>query len=176
MKIRITIGVLVLMALMSFTNPLRKENIHVSAQVEDPSLKLPEGQDLTLFGLVGLARGQTARLTVVNLRRAPKLELTPEQVVTQIPCRVRLRFVDQRGNTIARSVESIIPENGAFLDLPFSTAVPNGFEEKRIEVRAIVRQLSRAEDERHRCATIATLEIFDNESGHTAVIYPELPQ
>lgn len=176
MKRRITKVMLIAMALIATAIPVSRETIRANAQQEESAEVATRGRDLTFFGMIGLARGQTARLTVFNLRSVPTLEPTPDQVVTLIPCSIRLRFVDQRGNTIVRSVESILPGTGAFLDLPFHEAIPRGFEGKRIEIRAIVRALSRPEDERRRCATISTLEIFDSETGRTSVIYPESPR
>ena len=156
-----------------------------NAQEEESLSVARRDRAFTLFGLIGLARGQTARLTVVNLRRraaaeptaealAPTSEPTAAQLVT-VPCSVRLRFLDQRGNTIARSIETIMPGDGAFLDLPFHEAIPPGFDGKRFEIRAVVHVLRRP-DETRRCATISTVEIFDNENGRTNVIYPEPPR
>jgi hypothetical protein len=176
MKRGITVTMLIAMALVATAVPVSRETLRASAQQEESAEVAASGRNLTLFGMIGLARGQTARLNVVNLRSTPTVELTPDQVVTLVPCSIRLRFVDQRGNTIARSVENIVPGTGAFLDLPFAEATPRGFEGKRIEIRAIVRALGRPEDERRRCATLATLEIFDSETGRTSVIYPESPR
>jgi hypothetical protein len=176
MKRRIITAMLVAIALIATAISVSRETIHANAQQEESAEVAARSRDLTLFGMIGLARGQTARLNVVNLRSVPALEPTPDQVVTLVPCTIRLRFVDQRGNTIVRSVENILPGAGAFLDLPFHEAIPRGFEGKRIEIRASVRALSRPDDERRRCATISTLEIFDSETGHTSVIYPESPR
>jgi hypothetical protein len=157
--------------------PVRHDSVRANAQQEaSVELVARRSRNLTLFGMVGLGRGQTARLNVVNLRRTPTLELASDQVITHIPCSVRLRFLDQRGNTIARAVENVIPGTGAFVDLAFHEAIPRGFDGKRIEIRADVRVLSSPEDERRSCSTLSTLEIFDNETGRTSVIYPESPR
>jgi hypothetical protein len=176
MKRRIIIGMLIAMAIVATATPVRRESIRANAQQEESLNAAARGRNLTLFGMIGLGRGQTARLNVVNLRSVPALEPATDQVITLVPCTVRLRFLDQRGNTIARSVEHILPGNGAFLDLPFHEAIPRGFEGKRIEIRAIVRALSPPEDERRSCATLSTLEIFDSETGRTSTIYPESPR
>lgn len=176
MKRRMIIGMLIGLAIAATAMPVRRESISANAQQEESVYAATRGRNLTLFGMIGLGRGQTARLNVVNLRTVPAIEPVSDQVVTLIPCSVRLRFLDQRGNTIARSVENIMPGNGAFLDLPFHEAIPRGFEGKRIEIRAIVRPLSPPEDERRGCATLSTVEIFDNETGRTSVVYPESPR
>lgn len=186
MKRRITIAVLFTIVLVAIAAPAGWQTTRANAQQEESISAAPRDRAVTLFGMIGLARGQTARLNVVNLRSVraaeptadqavPTSEPTAHQLVTPVPCSVRLRFLDQRGNTIARSVESIMPGDGAFLDLPFHDAIPRGFEGNRFEIRAIVQVLRRPEDTR-RCATISTLEIFDSETGRTNVIYPEPPR
>ena len=189
MKKRMTVAMalaLTMAALVVIAAPTGWQSTRANAQQEESIAATSRDRAFTLFGMIGLARGQTARLNVVNLRRVaaavPAAEEaestagpTAHQLVTPVPCNVRLRFLDQRGNTIARSVESIMPGDGAFLDLPFHEAVPAGFEGKRFEIRAIVHVLRRP-DETRRCATISTLEIFNNETGHTDVIYPEPPR
>ncbi len=179
MKKRITTALLLTTALVAFVAPVGSQTIRNRApEAEAAAPAAGRGRAFTLFGMIGLARGQSARLNVVNLRTVPAPDPTIDDaslVTTPVPCHVRLRFLDQRGNTIARSTESILPGDGAFLDLSFQDAVPPGFEGKRFEIRAIVQVLTRPELTR-RCATISTLEIFDNETGRTNVIYPEPPR
>ena len=184
MKKRITIATLLTMALVALASSAGWQSISANAQEQEPvAAATARGRAVTLFGLIGVARGQTARLNVVNLRHrsAPAVEptddqsVTPVEVAAPVPCSVRLRFLDQRGNTIARSVESIMPGDGAFLDLPFHEAVPRGFNGNRVEIRAIVQVLRRPEETRP-CATISTVEIFNSETGRTDAIYPESPR
>jgi hypothetical protein len=156
--------------------PVKHDVLRVNAQQEEMTEPAVRGRNLTLFGMIGLSRGQTARLNVVNLRSTPVVEPSANEVVSLVPCTVRLRFIDQRGNTITRSVEHILPGNGAFLDLPFHEAVPRGFEGKRTQIRAVARTLGAPEDERRNCTTLTTLEVFDNETGRTNVIYAESPR
>jgi hypothetical protein len=171
---RIIVGALLGLAIVATANPVKHESIRANAQQEEPVGAPVRGRNLTLFGLIGLSRGQTARLNVVNLRIAPVVEPVADQLINLVPCTVRFRFLDQRGNTITRSIENILPGNGAFLDLAFHEAVPRGFDGKRVQIRAIVRTLNAPDDERRGCTTLATLEIFDNETGRTSVIYPEI--
>jgi len=175
MKKRITIIMLLLVTLSVVAVFIGRQAIDVMAQDEEAVAAVAPARDVTLFGMVGLARGQIARLNVVNLRSVPAAEPTAYHVPAPVPCTVRLRFLDQRGNTIARSLESILPGDGAFLDLPFHEAIPPGFQGRRLQIRAIVQVVPRPEDAR-RCATISTVEIFDNETGRTSVLYPEEPR
>ena len=175
MKRTIATTILVTMALVAITISVKGQVIQANAQEIESIAVAARGRNVTLFGLIGLARGQTARLNVVNLRSLRPAEPTADQVVTAVPCSVRLSFLDQRGNVIARSVESILPGDGAFLDLPFHEAIPPGFGGNRFEIRAVVQVLRRPEDER-RCVTISTVEIFDSETGRTNTIYPEPPR
>lgn len=178
MKRIMTIALLLAAAMVAMSIPTWRQTIRVSAQEEDSAMVVARSRALTLFGMMGVARGQTARLNVVNLRSVPATDANVDHVTqlpAPLPCHVRLRFLDQRGNTVARSAESILPGDGAFLDLPFHEAIPPGFEGKRFQIRAIVQVLTRSENVR-RCATISTVEIFDNETGRTNAIYPEPPR
>ena len=188
MRGRTTIAMLLTLtmaALVAVAGSAGWPTIRANAQEQESATAAGRGRAVTLFGMIGLARGQTARLNVVNLRNrnvlaaeptthevVPASELTAHQLATPVPCSVRLRFLDQRGNTIARSVESIMPGDGAFLNMTFQEAIPRGFEGKRFEIRAIVQVLKRPAETRP-CATISTVEIFDNDNGRTSVIYPE---
>ena len=187
MKRRITLAMFLTMALIVVAASAEWAAISANAQEQEAIAAAGRGRAVTLFGMIGLARGQTARLNVVNLRgrNLPAAEPTAHEVdpiseaaaqlASPVPCGVRLRFLDQRGNTIARSVESIMPGDGAFLDMTFQEAIPRGFEGKRFAIRAIVQVLRRPEETRP-CATISTLEIFDSETGRSDVIYPEPPR
>jgi hypothetical protein len=177
MKRKITITMLLIMTLSAAALLVGRQAIDVNAQDEEALAAVASvpARDATLFGMIGLARGQTARLNVVNLRSIPAADATAYPVPLPVPCAVRLRFLDQRGNTIARALESILPGDGAFLDLPFHEAIPQGFQGRRFQIRAIVQVVRQPEDAR-RCATISTMEIFDNETGRTSVLYPEEPR
>src|SRR5688572_30561163 len=95
MKRRIIIGLLIAMAIVATATPVRRESIRANAQQEESLNAAARGRNLTLFGMIGLGRGQTARLNVVNLRSVPALEPATDQVITLVPCIVRLRFLDQ---------------------------------------------------------------------------------
>ena len=128
------------------------------------------------FGMVGLTRGQTMRLSVVNLANPPDPErngLPPD------PCRVVLSFrdaggrpfTDSSGQVIRRVVELRAGES-AFLDLngdlfggPSTSAdtAPG-----RLQLRPFVRVLVNPPDpDRNACRP--TLEVFDNATGRTSL-------
>src|SRR5215211_6115213 len=77
--------------------------------------------------LVGLARGQTARLNVVNYE-GPDVA----------PVRVELAFFDDQGTPLARLEETLAPGRAAALELPYERL---GRGELRVEVRAVVRAI-----------------------------------
>jgi hypothetical protein len=99
--------------------------------------------------LLGLARGQTARLNVVSYEG-------PDST----PVRVELAFFDDQGNPLARSEETLAPGRAAALELPYERL---GRADLRVEVRAVVRVVGSPN-------IIPSLEVFDNETGKTDVL------
>jgi hypothetical protein len=99
-----------------------------------------------LSPMVGLARGQTARLNVVNL-------FPPD------PCVVLIVFYDSQGKPLARGADTLQPGAAMFLDLSYSAI---GDPNLRVEIRAQV-----AVSDQKRCR--ASLEVFDDDTGRTAV-------
>jgi hypothetical protein len=100
--------------------------------------------------LLGLARGQTARLNVVNYDG-------PDST----PVRVELAFFDDQGNPVARSEEALAPGRAAALELPYARL---GRTDLRVEVRAVVRVIGSTN-------IIPSLEVFDDETGKTNVLF-----
>jgi hypothetical protein len=96
--------------------------------------------------MVGLARGQTARLNVVNL-------FPPD------PCDVQIVFYDSQGKPLARGADTLKPGAAMFLDLSYSAI---GDPNSRVEIRA---QVTVSDPKRCR----ASLEVFDDDTGRTAV-------
>jgi hypothetical protein len=130
-------------------------------------------------GMIGITRGQTVRLNVVNLAVAVDGQTPPD------PCRVVLTFrdgngrpfTDQKGNVVRRAVELQTGES-AFLDLngdlfagPSTNADTTG--SVRLQLRPFVRVLQQPPpDPDHQfppdpCR--ATMEVFDNASGRTSL-------
>jgi hypothetical protein len=135
------------------------------------------------FGMVGLARGQTARLNVVNLGSGdPPGEADPPGEL----CRVTLGFVDasgrpfmdEMGNEIMKQV-ALPAVQSEFLDLRLSDppsgkrADPPGV--RRVQIRAGIDPESErggAVPHLNPCGNlVATLEIFDTATGLTTLVY-----
>lgn len=107
------------------------------------------------FGMVGVTRGQTARINIVSIDN-PDFRKSG-------PMRVELMFLDSRGNvflnsdrTEARKKVTLAPGQADFLDF----SVDSLRDEIRTQVRAKVRGVDNPD-------YIVTLEVFDSESGRT---------
>jgi hypothetical protein len=137
------------------------------AQITPESLPCPTCR----FGMVGITRGQTARLNVVNVSdvQCPSSDDVPPGA-----CRaqVDLIFFDRLGRTLARSTETLTPGRAAFLDLNGDTLERLG---ARAEIRAAVITPPPDPDRSSRVALIATVEVFNNENGRTTVVVPVTP-
>jgi hypothetical protein len=123
-------------------------------------------QDSEKFGMVGLTRGQTARLNVVNVGNPDTL-----------PCEVQLMFLDNLGRTLAGPEPHLVPPGQAvFLDLNADAlggpdifgrfqiraqVTLGGPDTKLREVRACSNNLRNLR---------STLEVFDNDTGKSTVI------
>lgn len=115
------------------------------------------------FGMVGITRGQTARLNVVDAS-----EVAPD------PCReVELMFLDSQGNVRLRSSECLAPGHAAFLDLNGNFLEAPGV---RAEIRAMVHVTPPPEPDRNRVKIIASVEVFDNITGKTSFVIGEPPE
>jgi hypothetical protein len=137
-------------------------------------------RSLHRFGLVGIARGQVARLNVVMFDppdpRAPN-GLTP-QGVEPTPFRVRLGFVgangiplqDRAGNIISMEV-SLLPGGGAWLDLETGDVL--ALSELRKQIRPVVSYVSEpdAPSPDPEIPVVVTLEIFNRLTGRTESLY-----
>lgn len=131
------------------------------------------------FGMVGLARLQTARLSLVNLQPPD-----PQQWVGGVP-RVGARltfldvtgrpFLDRTGASIGLDVD-LEPGASAFVDLRSMDAFRN-VTGPRVQFRPLVEFLddpmmtTPCPCER----AVATLEIFDELTGRTMVLYAQPP-
>jgi hypothetical protein len=133
------------------------------------------------FGMVGITRGQTLRLNVVNLVSPPP---DPDRQYPP-PCRVLLSFRDAQGQPFTNSdgqalrrVVELQAGESAFLDLNAdmfggpSTNADVAPGPARLQLRPFVRVLQNPPDPDRQfppdpCR--ATLEVFDNASGRTSV-------
>jgi hypothetical protein len=124
------------------------------------------------FGLVGLARGETARLNVVNL-------------VPPDPCHVTLQFLDAAGQAFpgAGAEADLAPGQATHLDLPSGAAFATS-------AATVVRRRVRASVESSAgspstngvppgpcIGLVSTLELFDSFTGRLVAFYkpPGLP-
>jgi hypothetical protein len=128
------------------------------------------------FGMVGLTRGQTMRLNVVNLGNPPDPDRNGSP---PDPCRVVLSFrnaagqpfTDSNGQVIHRAVDLRAGES-AFLDLNgdvFGAPSTNtDTAPVRLQLRPFVRVLGDPPDpDRNACRP--TMEVFDNATGRTSL-------
>jgi hypothetical protein len=99
--------------------------------------------------MVGLANGQTARLNMVNIGDP-----------NQSPCEVQMVFYDSLGKALARDVQKLEPGMATFLDLSYATV---GDPHIRVQIRARVKVVG----DPNLC--LASLEVFDEESGKTTI-------
>ena len=104
------------------------------------------------FGTVGITRGQTARLNVLNTGREP--------------IQLSLNFTDSAGRQIKQSVEKVEPGQSTFLDLtPTSVDDSAG----RLQIHASVEVSSRESGGGAGRLFIPTLEVFDTGTGRTHI-------
>ncbi|MBM3819968.1 MAG: hypothetical protein FJW14_13260 [Acidimicrobiia bacterium] len=128
------------------------------------------------FGMVGLARMQTARLNVVNLGSGdPPGEADPPG------CRVTLGFVDGTGRSFTDrmgmeivSEASLMPGEATHLDLRAGDALRDRGT-RRVQIRPGIdpgSEVGGAVPHLSPCTgLVATLEIFDSATGATTLLY-----
>jgi hypothetical protein len=142
----------------------------------------PPEPDRTQFGMVGITRGQTLRLNVVNLNAPPD----PDRQFPPDPCRVVLSFRNAQGQPFRNSDGQIIRRTvelqageSAFIDLngdmfggPSTNADTTLM---RVQLRPFVRVLQSPPDPERQfppdpCR--ATGEVFDNTTLQTSFVMP----
>jgi len=133
-------------------------------------------EDQARFGMIGLTRGQTMRLNIVNLSQPPD----PDKQIPP-PCRVVLSFRDAAGQPIRNSDGQVIRREvslqsgeSAFLDLNadmFGGPSTNAdVAPARLQLRPFVRVLQAPGDPNIPPPCFPTMEVFDNTSGRTSII------
>jgi hypothetical protein len=100
--------------------------------------------------MVGLARGQTARLNVVNIGDP-----------NSSPCEVQMIFYDSQGKALASDAQKLDPGVATFLDLHYSDV---GNPNIRVQIRSWVKVVV---GDPNIC--LSSLEVFDDESGKTTI-------
>jgi hypothetical protein len=133
---------LVLTALMSMLLFFFGAHAEPAQAFEDPNEKPSP--------MVGLGRGQTARLNVVNIGDP-----------NQEPCEVQMVFYDSQGKALARDVQKLDPGVATFLDLGYGDV---GDPNLRVQIRAWVKVVI---GDPTLC--LSSLEVFDDETGRTTV-------
>ena len=139
-----------------------------SAQITPESLPCPTCR----FGMVGITRGQTIRLNVVNSADVPPGPCrTIGDDVPPGPCRERvdLLFLDSMGRTLAHSTETLTAGRAAFLDFDSGMVERQG---NRLEIRPLVLTPPPDPDRGIRSFVIASAEVFNNETGKTVLFVP----
>jgi hypothetical protein len=140
----------------------------------------PPDPDRTTFGMVGITRGQSMRLNVVNLVTLSEGQLPPD------PCRVVLSFRDAAGQPFRNSDGQVIRREvnlqsgeSAFLDLNgdiFGEPSTNADTAPlRVQLRPFVRVLQSPSDPERQyppdpCR--ATGEVFNNTTLQTSFVLP----
>jgi hypothetical protein len=119
------------------------------------------------FGMVGIVEGQTVRLNLVNAASPLDTQIPP-------PCRARLRFLDAGGTVVADQNVEVPAGQATFVDFSPSTVPVNtigDFGPIRSEVRAAVTFL----DDQTPPPCRVNVEVFENATGRTTVLYPPDP-
>jgi hypothetical protein len=118
------------------------------------------------FGMIGLARGQTARVSVVALGGPAG---SAGEVCGIEPLPFHVAFRDSEGRVLAEARELMLqPGQSAFLDLDGSHLLRR--RGQRLPIRASVESTRGAA-----FCGIATVELFSNLTGRTSVVYAGLP-
>jgi xanthosine utilization system XapX-like protein len=147
-------------------------------QVRRVRANAPPEPDHTTFGMVGITRGQTIRLNVVNLVTLSDRQVPPD------PCRVVLSFRNAEGQAIRNSEGQIIRRTvelqageSAFLDLNggmFGGPPTNANSAAlRVQLRPFVRVVAAPPDPERQfppdpCR--ASAEVFDNATLQTSIV------
>ena len=161
---------LVVMAVASVVGVLI--SLAASQAVAQEETTLPAVQ----FGLIGIARAQTARLNVINVP-PPDPEYPPN------PCLVTLGFVDDQGaifhdragNPLVARAE-ILPGESAFLELRAADALGRTTALRKQFRATIERRSGPVEYPPNPCdGIVPTLEVYDNFTGRTTVLYELRP-
>jgi hypothetical protein len=133
----VTLGVLMAFAALLLTNPAKAFR--------------PTAVEFH-FGSVGITRGQSARLNVLNVSRGTLM--------------ASINFTDNAGRMIQQSVEKVEPGQSIFLDLtPTSVDDSAG----RLQIHASVEVSSRESGGGAGRLFIPTLEVFDTGTGRTHI-------
>lgn len=88
--------------------------------------------DQRVFGMVGIVRGQAARLNVVNTF------LPPDIGDRSGSCQVELGFVDGEGRSLGRTMAALMPGQASFFDV-FFDVFDDTAAASRLQIRAVIK-------------------------------------
>ncbi len=138
--------------------------IHVRAQNQIQT------QSAVQFGILGIARGQTARINVANVS-SPDNPLFPPD-----PCRVTMSFVDADGNVLINNAGQPVqrevtlqPGHAAFLQINGDNYIERG--QTRLTFRPVVTVMP-GDPNLPPDPCIPTLEVIDNLTARTTLLNP----
>jgi hypothetical protein len=112
-----------------------------------------ERSSVLVFRMLGIGRGQTARLNVLSFGQR-----------NAIP--VALQFLDMDGRVLGQSSAMLAPGHAVLLDLPFAERGDSN----RLQFYAVVSFGQKPGPEGY---LIPTLELVDNATGKTEVLGPD---
>ena len=125
-----------------------------------------------LFGILGITRGQTARINVTNVS-SPDSPLYPPD-----PCDVTISFVDAEGNVLVNNAGQPVrreltlqPGHSAFLQINGDNIVDRG--QARLTFRPVV--VVTPFDSTLPPPCIPTLEVINNTTGRTSLVFAGIP-
>ncbi|NJD69106.1 MAG: hypothetical protein FIA90_10750 [candidate division NC10 bacterium] len=141
------------------------------------AFKEVDARPVDMFGMVGIVRGQAARLDVVNARAM----VDPGD--RSSPCQVEFGFVDGQGRSLGRATAALQPGQASFFDV-FFDAFDDAGPASRLQVRGFIIDGGRAVapdigDRTGRmgddpcAALLPSVEVYDVATGaSTLVLHP----
>jgi len=140
----------------------------ISAKASPTAVEQP-----ALFGILGITRGQTARINVANVSSPDNPLLPPD------PCHVTISFVDADGNVLFNNAgqpvqrEVILqPGHSAFLQINGDNFVDRG--QARLTFRPVV-VVTPPDPNSPPDPCIPTVEVISNTTGRTSLFFGGLP-
>ncbi len=147
-------------------------NLRTKAQDQLPP---PVNDRYALFGMVGITRGQIARLSVSKLQSPPVGDLPPG------PSRVEMSFVDADGNTLVnpegqpiRRIVMLEPGRSTFLQINANNLLAR--DETRLNFRPVVKVIPppvpESQTQPPPIGEATTLEVIETATAKTVLLYP----
>jgi len=99
------------------------------------AFKEVDARPADMFGMVGIARGQAARLNVVSIGNPDFIP--PDVGDRPSSCQVELGFLDGEGRSLGRTTAALMPGQASFFDVFFDALVDAGAA-SRLQVRGFI--------------------------------------